>query len=171
MTGPKYRNVDDTSRYNPTSHQVTSEKLMTGPVYPGIESHNSYNPKEERVHGEVPMAGPKYPGVEAHNLYSPMNENPPIYDQQMSGPVYPGIQASNKYNPKSEVSSIADPERWRESTRKTGIVRFRIGNRVIRFCPGRSITESRLPTVTFRPETKRTERFFRRLLRDQVWLG
>jgi hypothetical protein len=35
MTAPKYRNVDDTSKYNPVTERATVEKLMSGPVYPG----------------------------------------------------------------------------------------------------------------------------------------
>ena len=35
MVGPKYRGVDDSSKYNPTVQRVSNEKMMTGPVYPG----------------------------------------------------------------------------------------------------------------------------------------
>jgi hypothetical protein len=103
MTAPKYRNVDDSSKYNPPAPPATTDKLMTGPVYPGVEPHNLYAPKEERVHGDVPMTGPKYPGVEPHNLYCPMNEKPPTAEQPLTGPVYPGIETANKYNPKAPV--------------------------------------------------------------------
>ena len=36
MVGPKYRGVDDSSKYNPTVQRVSNEKMMTGPVYPGV---------------------------------------------------------------------------------------------------------------------------------------
>jgi hypothetical protein len=46
MCGPKFRGVDDSSKYNPKTERAPCEgqRLMTAPVFPGIEASNNYGP-------------------------------------------------------------------------------------------------------------------------------
>merc|ERR1711993_113983 len=78
MCGPKFRGVDDSSKYNesPMKAPIEGERLMTAPIFPGIEASNKYGPVEpelspkEKIGRTEPMVAPKYPNIEAKNKYS-----------------------------------------------------------------------------------------------------
>jgi len=110
MQGPKFRGVDDSSKYNMQmrSPQIESDRLMTTPCFPGIEAANKYAPVEpplapnEKITRTEPMVAPKYPNIVAKNQYVP--EEPANTGSQhiMTAPKYAGVEESHKYGPVTE---------------------------------------------------------------------
>merc|ERR1712228_771539 len=46
MAGPKFRGIDDSSKYNiaPMKSPLDGTRLMTAPIFPGIKAENSFGP-------------------------------------------------------------------------------------------------------------------------------